>query len=259
MFILGIETATPWGSIALWEDGATLCEMSLKAQRGGGEFLLATLADWLPMTGRTLAELDCIAVGNGPGSYTGIRVGMAMANGLAEGLRIPVYGVNTLRIVAENAVCFPEPNLAGIGPPGADHGAMAGAGWEWVAAVIDARRDQVYAALYRNSAAGLAEEIPPQSVAATAFAQELAGRSVLLCGDGGKKYRELWTAFPNLRIAPPDWDRPQASRLARLAAQNAAADPKRTQPDGGTFDHPALKPAYLKKVEAVARWEEKCK
>ena len=210
MFVLGIETATPWGSMALWENGATLCEMNLKAQRGGGESLLATLADWLPLTGKSLAELNCIAVGNGPGSYTGIRVGMAMANGLAEGLRIPVYGCSTLRVIAENAGYYQEIGTAETG------GTPAAA--EWVAAVIDARRGEVYAALFRNNATGLVEEIAPQSIGAAAFARQMEGRSVLLCGDGSKKYPEIWSAFPNIQIGPPDWDRPQASRLARLAA-----------------------------------------
>ena len=92
MLILGLDTATPWGSMALCEDEEVVAELSLRVPRGGGEFLLGLLDMVIVKTGYRLEQLDLIAVGIGPGSYTGIRVGLAAVKGLTAGLDIPGIG-----------------------------------------------------------------------------------------------------------------------------------------------------------------------
>jgi tRNA threonylcarbamoyladenosine biosynthesis protein TsaB len=231
MLILGIETATPWGSVALCEDGELIFEFTVKIGKGSGEHLLALLRQIMVKTGRKLAELNLIAVGTGPGSYTGIRIGLAAVAGLAEGLQVPVYGVNTLRIIAENARYGSE--TAGM-----------------VAVALDARRTEVYAALYQAEPGGLQEIMPPQTVRAEAFAVKLGElKKVMLCGDGGKRYSTIFQPIPTIKLAPDRWDRPLAGWAAEIA---------RREWDGKqTTDYLNIAPEYLRKVEAELRLEEK--
>ncbi len=228
MLILGMDTATAWGSMALLEDEEIILEVSLKAMKGGGEYLLAVLAMMTAKTGHKLNELQLIAVGTGPGSYTGIRVGLAAAKGLAVALGIPVVALSTLRILAEN------------GRYAAD----------WVAPMIDARRGEIYTALYQSTAEGLLPVIRPEAIAATAFREKVATLpAVLLCGDGGKNYPEVWNGASQLRIGPKAWDRPMAG-LAGLLGQSDWRN--------GLAQHPELLlPSYLRRVEAEVRLEEK--
>ncbi|MCL6588745.1 MAG: tRNA (adenosine(37)-N6)-threonylcarbamoyltransferase complex dimerization subunit type 1 TsaB [Firmicutes bacterium] len=228
MLILGIETATPWGGIGLWEDGENLIEVSIKNPKGGGEYLLSIFDTLIKKVQRDLVEIDLIAVGIGPGSYTGIRVGLAAAKGLAEGLGKPVFGINTLRIIAENARYSNA---------------------EWIASLIDARRHEVYAALYQNTPNGLKESVPPHTASVTELADTLGALSpVVICGDGGKAYQPAWSQYPHLKISPREWDRPLAGRLAQIASEQW--NPKLH----GDPSH--LTPRYLRKVEAEIRREE---
>jgi tRNA threonylcarbamoyladenosine biosynthesis protein TsaB len=231
MLILGIDTATPWGSVALCEDGEIILEFTLKVGKGSGEYLLAMLGQILPKTGRKLAELNLIAVGTGPGSYTGIRIGLAAVSGLAEGLQVPVYGVNTLRIIAENARYGTEKTGA-------------------VAVALDARRTEVYAALYQVGIDGLQEILSPQTIRAAEFAAKLGElEKVTLCGDGGKNYREIFQTIPAISLAPRRWDYPQAGWAAEIARQEWGGKQ--------TTTYLNLAPEYLRKVEAEIRLEEK--
>lgn len=227
MLILGIDTATPWGTMALCDDGAPLFEISLKKLKGGGEYLLSLLEEALYHTGRKLTELQLIAAGTGPGSYTGIRVGLAAVFGLAAGLDVPVKGINTLKIIAENC------RLAS----------------EWIAPVLDARRGRVYGALYRSWAGGLEEIHSPRAMNAEEFAIDLrAYPRVMLCGDASKVYFKPSDLDSDFRIAPVYWDRPLASLAVEIAAREWTA---------GTSDLNHLTASYLKPVEAEVRLEEK--
>ncbi len=228
MLILGLDTATPWGAIALGNETEILFEISLKSGKGGGEYLLSILEQFIDKSGKELSEVGLIASGTGPGSYTGIRVGLAAVRGLAEGLKIPVMGVNTLRIIAENGI-------------------RAG---KWVAAVIDARRGSVYAALYQNSDSGLKEYWPPTYTNVEKFSGQLAELTdVLVCGDGSKSYLETWTKNPSVKVGPSTWDRPLAANLIRIAASQYSSENR--------IDLLDLRPCYLRKVEAEVCLEER--
>lgn len=223
MLILGIDTATPWGSIALCDDDAPIFEVSLKKLKGGGEYLLSVLQEGLFHTGRKIEELRLIAVGTGPGSYTGIRVGLAAVFGLAAGLDIPVKGISTLKILAENC------RLAS----------------EWIAPMLDARRGEIYGAVYRSLSGELEEIRPPQAVNAQEFAATFSDYpGIMLCGDASKVYFNR----VDFQIAPVYWDRPLASLAVEIAIREWVA---------GTTDLDTLTATYLKRVEAEVRLEEK--
>lgn len=224
MLILGIDTATSCGTVALNRNDEIIFEISLKAAKGGGEYLLSSLNKFMKKVGFDLAELDLIVVGTGPGSYTGIRVGLATAQGLAEGLGKPVFGLSTLRIIAENA-CFSS---------------------DWVAVALDARRGEVYAALYRNTNNGLVEMKEPHSIQAESFFREITNyQDVTICGDAGKVYRSL-IGNSQVKIPPCNWDRPLAGNAARIAYR-----------EWNLLSSVNLTPFYLKRVEAEIRLEER--
>jgi tRNA threonylcarbamoyladenosine biosynthesis protein TsaB len=225
MLILGIETATPWGGLALCQDDEILAELSLKTGRGSGEYLLALLPTLMQKTGYALSQLELVAVGTGPGSYTGIRIGLAAAQGISAGIGVPLHGVGTLRTIAENA-------------------RHCGA---WIAAAIDARRGEVYGALYQGNGGVLTEVERPHPVKASEFAVRLGVLpEVWLCGNGGKVYSEVWATNPNIRIAPGGWDRPSAALTAQIALA-----------EWQIGSHVELTADYLRRVEAEVRLEEK--
>jgi tRNA threonylcarbamoyladenosine biosynthesis protein TsaB len=231
MLILGFDTATPWGTIALVEDDQPIFEISLKAGKGSGEYLLALLDTLLKKTRRKIADLDLISVGTGPGSYTGIRVGLAAAQGLAAARQIKVYGPSTLRIIAENARFAAE----------------------WIAPVMDARHGYVYSALYRNCDGNLMIHEAPARLLAEELTNRLADLpNVMLCGDGGKCYTDIWNSHSNLQIAPAEWDRPSGTVAARIGAKKLSLQPEAQL----NFDFSDLTPCYLRKVEAEVHLEE---
>jgi tRNA threonylcarbamoyladenosine biosynthesis protein TsaB len=227
MLTLGFDTATPWGAIALGDSEEIHFEITLKSGKGGGEYLLSLLEHFLAKSGKDLSEIDLIAVGTGPGSYTGIRVGLAAVRGLAEGLKIPALGIGTLRIIAENCIQVAE----------------------WVAVMLDARRGSVYAALYQNGPQGFTEYWKPYYTDAVGFSERLAELpAVTVCGDGSKIYRETLEKIPGVKIGLNHWDRPVAGNLVRIAASQWRSGMKNDLLD--------LSPSYLRKVEAEVRLEE---
>lgn len=227
MLILGIDTATPWGTMALCDDEQVIFEVSLHKLKGGGEYLLAFLQKLMSEVNKDFHDIQLIATGTGPGSYTGIRVGLAAVAGLAEGLNIPVFGINTLKILAENC------RLAA----------------SWIAPAINARRGEIYAALYQSVDDGLKEIIPPASVEARLFGESLSNYpQIIMCGDGSKEYFNIWDGYNNIKIAPYFWDRPMAVMAAQIALREW------TSPQAPI---PWVEPSYLKRVEAEVRLEEK--
>jgi len=125
MKILGLETSTEYCSVALWQDGA-LTQRSENVGQRHSEVLMAMLDGLLGEAGVKLAQLDGIAYGAGPGSFTGVRIACGVSQGLALGANLPVIGICTLQAVAQ------------------------GAGKDKVIAALDARMAEVYFAVYEK-------------------------------------------------------------------------------------------------------------
>src|SRR5262245_22615939 len=102
MLTLAIETSSPRGSLALVEGDQVLKERSLEFEQRHGQALVPDIRSLLPAAGRSLHDLSLIAVSVGPGSFTGLRVGVVCAKALAYALECPVVGVDTLRAIACN-------------------------------------------------------------------------------------------------------------------------------------------------------------
>jgi tRNA threonylcarbamoyladenosine biosynthesis protein TsaB len=219
MIVLGFDTATSATVVGLrLADGATLQARDEPAagERPGHTTRLLGLADeLLAQAGLGWGALERIAVGVGPGTFTGLRVGVATARGLAQSLGVGVVGVSTLRVLAEAA--------------------LRGSGTEsrrGVLAVIDARRGEAFAAAY----AAEGELIPPCALApedlAAIPARAGGDHDWLAVGDGALRFREYLEA---IAVAVPGDTSPlhrvDAGVLCELALSAPAGDPEAVLPD----------------------------
>jgi tRNA threonylcarbamoyladenosine biosynthesis protein TsaB len=180
--ILHIETATPVCSVALSQDGELLAIKESTAKNAHASAITLFIQEVLQASGKELSTLDAVAVSMGPGSYTGLRIGVATAKGLCYALGKPLIAVGTLRAMAEGM------RDAGYGmqpPP------LEGRGLEVrLCPMIDARRMEVYYALYDKDCN---EILSPRAEVITedSFAYHLLHNTIFFSGDGAGKCREI--------------------------------------------------------------------
>jgi tRNA threonylcarbamoyladenosine biosynthesis protein TsaB len=226
MNLLAIETATECCSVALLS-GERLIARSEIAPRRHAELLLPMCEDVLAEAGLQRRDLDVIAVGRGPGAFTGVRLAISAAQGIAFALDIPVVPVSSLAALAMQAP---------------DNGAD-------VLSVIDARMGEVYAALFRYSN-GRIEEVTDETVASADALRLPADTALNIIGTGWTSYRE---SIRKILSSTPRWaegDRyPQAADVARLAAPIAAA--------GGGVAAEQVLPVYLRDKVALTLAEQR--
>ncbi len=179
--ILQIETATTSCSVALAKDGMVLACQELNQRNAHAEVITIFIEKVLQTAGYTYAAIDAIAVSCGPGSYTGLRIGISTAKGLCFALDKPLIAVDTLQAMADGMrITLTDQNLL-------------------LCPMIDARRMEVYTALFdmagNNTKTTAAEIIDDHS-----FAAELASGPVLFFGDGAEKCREALGQNINARL-----------------------------------------------------------
>lgn len=227
MLILGIDTATLSCSVALLQDNNVLAEMSLNIKKTHSERLMPLLDQMLTESAVEREQIDAIAVAAGPGSFTGLRIGMATARGLAQGLGIPAVPVCTLEALAE---AVPAP------------GAL-------ICPILDARRSQVYTALYRRRKTvpfALEKVIQPQALALAELTAELAQFEdpVTFIGEGLHSHNaELIKALPDRAVITPGPFRFCRAALVALCGRRLL----RANPQAS---YQELLPRYLRRPEA---------
>jgi tRNA threonylcarbamoyladenosine biosynthesis protein TsaB len=190
MKILALDTCLDACSVAVCENGAPLATHTEFMSRGHQERLAPIAAAVMAEAGQAFDNLDLIAATVGPGSFTGLRVGLAFAKGLGLALARPVVGIGVLEALAAG-----EPD-------------------ELVAAAVTGPREQLYLQIFASGRPLTAPDCLPSEVAAARLAEFAAARSVALVGSGAAS---LATIAPNARIvarAAPD-----PSTIARLAAK----------------------------------------
>lgn len=173
--ILNIDTSTEQASICVAENGQSLCLLTNPDQKDHSSWLHVAIQQALQHTGRELKDMNAIAVTAGPGSYTGLRVGMATAKGLCYALNLPFITVNTLEAMATAAVA--EDTL-------------------YVCPMIDARRMEVFTALYDKKVNVI---IPPCAMILEeegvpgfqTVAHLLETGKVLFFGNGSQKWKDM--------------------------------------------------------------------
>jgi tRNA threonylcarbamoyladenosine biosynthesis protein TsaB len=180
--ILHIETATRVCSVGLTTDAKMISfRIDHSQQYSHSTFLASFIQDVLNETGFEFNKLDAIAVSMGPGSYTGLRIGVSAAKGLCYALDIPLIAVNTLSVLAQNGLqdC-PET--------------------DFVIPMIDARRMEVYNAIFNSSLTPVRETIA-EIIDEYSFQEFLSKGKVLFCGDGVAKCMEV-ISHPNAIFLP---------------------------------------------------------
>ena len=221
MLILGLESSAKACSAALSRDGDVLAEHYENSGLTHSQTLLPMAEALLAEAGLTMRDLDAVAVARGPGSFTGVRIGVATAKGLCWGADKPAIGVSTLEAMAWNGAQAPEGSL--------------------LCCAMDARRSQVYNALFTFAHGAPQRLTEDRAIGLPELAEELRGseKPIWVLGDGGELCWKYLTENGIPAFLPPEETRLQrASGVCRAAA--------RKQPENAG----ALQPVYLRLSQA---------
>lgn len=223
MYLLGIETATPTGSVALVNEQGLIGEITLNLKSTLSARLLPAIHQLLTNSEVPFAKVDCLAVSLGPGSFTGLRVGVSTAKGLALAGDKPLVGVPTLDALAHH--CYgPQPSICPL---------------------LDAKKKEVFAALYRRTESGEMQKLTPDlAIAPEKLMQEhIKGKTVFL-GEGSRVYRDLIEGHlgPMAVFAPLHLSHPRAATVAFLGLGEWKC--------GRFITATALAPTYVRPSEA---------
>ncbi|OGQ04243.1 MAG: tRNA (adenosine(37)-N6)-threonylcarbamoyltransferase complex dimerization subunit type 1 TsaB [Deltaproteobacteria bacterium RIFCSPLOWO2_12_FULL_44_12] len=224
MKILSLDTATRMGSIALVDEDQLLGEIQFNTEITHTERLLPGIENLLQKTGCHLKDLDGLACTIGPGSFTGLRIGLATLKGFAQVYKLPIVGVSSLLTLAHNGILSELP----------------------IVSLLDAKRGEVYAAAYQFKQGILKETlIPEQAVKPEILCDTLSKLGPCwLLGDGAYVYRELFTdRLQSNVIYPPEF-------LMRIHAKWIAwlALPRFKKGEGKDWQR--LTPNYLRPSDA---------
>lgn len=191
MLILGIETATMTGGVALLNDERVISEYTLNVKTTHTARLLPAVDQILKDSSVDKREIDGIAISLGPGSFTGLRIGMATAKGLAMGLDIPMVGIPTLDALARNI-------------PFAMH---------QICTILDAKKKEIYYGRFRYEQDLSLKRLVPYQVISPADAMEQIDEKTIFLGDAVDVYKD----FINEKLGDMALFAPDAQRLPRAA------------------------------------------
>ncbi|MDA8126096.1 MAG: tRNA (adenosine(37)-N6)-threonylcarbamoyltransferase complex dimerization subunit type 1 TsaB [Deltaproteobacteria bacterium] len=226
MRILAIECATSTVGLALLDGETVRGELYLNLGSHHAEVLLPALEKLLAMTGVTLGSLDLLACTVGPGSFTGLRIGVSTVKGLALALDRPVVGVSTLEALAQNVL--PTDRL--------------------ICSLLDARKSQAYTGLYRMGAEGFpVGEGRERLIGIDDLLPELDQGEVLFVGDGALAYAKAIKDALGKRAIFCD------SGKARLLASSVGVVGRRRYQEGAVLDMLTFAPRYLRPSTAEAK------
>ena len=232
MLILAFETSAKAASAALVEEGKMLAEAYQNTGLTHSQTLLVMAQNLLEQCGKTPADVDVAAVAAGPGSFTGVRIGVAAAKGFAWGREIPCYGVSTLEAMA-----------------------LSFGGYQgYVCPCMDARRSQVYNALFYVNHGTLERKTPDRAISLADLGEELENlkEPIFLVGDGAELcYTTLLERLPRLTLLPEHLRQQRASGAALAAWEKIGR--------GERGDAGSLTPNYLRLSQAERARLEKTK
>ena len=232
MKILAFETSAKAASAAVMADGKLLAECYQNTGLTHSQTLRVMAQDLLKQLNLTAKDMDAVAVAAGPGSFTGVRIGVAAAKGFAWGREIPCYGVSTLEAMALSL------------------GAYQG----YICPCMDARRSQVYNALFYVNHGTLERMSEDRAISLAELGTELKSlkEPIFLVGDGSNLcYNTLLESVPNL-VLPPEHRMHQRAVGVALAARKMAEA-------GDPGDANALSPNYLRLSQAERERAERMK
>ena len=200
MLTLGLDSSEGYGELAAWEGGRLIGVATTKESSRHAEELLPMTEYLLKAHDLDKQQIDLISVNLGPGSFTGLRIGLAIAKGLCQALEIPLVGVNGAfsyrsRLEAERRVCV----------------------------VIPDRRDLYYVQWYINDmeAAGAIEVVAERNLLESVKGMH---KEATFVGSGAERLRPLLESIQGAKLAPKEMNRPSAVSIARLGANSYDTD-----------------------------------
>jgi tRNA threonylcarbamoyladenosine biosynthesis protein TsaB len=224
MLILGIETATPQVSVAIGGHEGVLALFEVARGRRHAETLVPAIEFCCNQADVSIDELGLVAVDVGPGLFTGMRVGLATGKTLAQALRVPMIGISSLDLLA-----FPHRQSDRVVVP-----------------VIDARRGEVFYAMYRAVPGGVQQVVEPRVATVDELVADLVARrqDTLCVGDGALRYRQEIAEGFHCEFA--DEAHPSAAPLVQLAHAKALRE---------EWQQPAdIRALYLRPPDADINW-----
>lgn len=205
MLALGIDTSSPTGSIGFADEADHFAELTVRSARTHSERLLPSIRALSSVSGFRLRDVGVVAVACGPGSFTGLRIGMATAKGLGIAIACPVVGFSTLETIA----------LACARAGGVERGGR-------ICVLLDAGRNEVYRGVFRYDGPGV-EASGPEEAIAPRLAVEGLPATCVICGDGLRRYGEqIRPGLPGKAVIAEDTP-VLGVLLARRALSSASA------------------------------------
>ena len=232
MRLLAFESSAKAAGVAVLEDGRLLAEYFQNSGQTHSRTLMQMAEDLLRNCDLSPADIDACAVSNGPGSFTGVRIGAAAAKGFSWGREIPLYGVSTLEAMARGCGL-----LSGI-----------------VCCCMDARREQVYNAVFEAENGRLVRLCEDRAISLDDLCGDLQKieKPIFLVGDGAQLcYTTLLERLPRLTLMPEHFRQQRASGVALAAWEKIER--------GESGDAASLVPNYLRLSQAERARLEKTK
>ena len=230
MSILAIDTATQVSSVAVASADKLAAELTMQAKLTHSETLMPHVEKVLAMAGVKKEQLEGIAVSIGPGSFTGLRIGLAAAKAMAYALNLPIVGVSTLKALAYH---YPVPGIR-------------------IVSLLDAQKGNAYRESYEWQDGNLKVIQPVEVLPLSEIITECAesGRQVVLTGDvAAKRVRGKIELPENVQVAPAHLVMPRAACVAMLGLAEFAA---------GRHDNVMnMEPVYIRRSEAEVLWEKR--
>ena len=232
MKILGIDTSSNASSVAVIEDNKLICEYTVNTKTTHSQKLMPMIENMLSMSEVNIKDIDAIAICIGPGSFTGLRIGMATAKAIAHVNNLPIIGVNSLEILASNM------NLCD----------------KKICSILDAQRNQVYTGKYKFENDRVVEIQPIDVIEIEKLLEEILNDNEdwIMVGEAVYKYEEKIKEIKNIKIPAPSNNVTKASSLCSVAIRkyNENVDVNNCY---------NINPMYIRKSQAEVQYEEKMK
>jgi len=228
MKVLGIDTSTSCGSVGLTDNGEVISDYLLNIPVTHSERLLGAIEFVLKEARCNIENIDGLAISLGPGSFTGLRIGVSTIKGLAFTTGKPVVGISTLDVLASQIATTPY----------------------LICPILDARKKEVYTAFYRYKEGNSLKRISPyQAIRPEDLVKNIKEQTIFL-GDGVKTYGELLLkSLPSLVIFPPGpLHFSHGSMVAKLGSELLQK--------GEYLDLATFVPIYIRSSEAEIKWQE---
>ena len=232
MKILGIDTSTMAANVAVLEDDKLICEYTINTKKTHSQKLMPMIENMLKLSDLEIKDIDAIAICVGPGSFTGLRIGMATAKAMAHVNNIPLIGVNSLEILGTNMdLCNRK-----------------------ICSILDAQRNQVYMNKYilEDNKITELEEISIKPI--DELLEELSSNDEqwVLVGEAVYKYKEKIESISNITIPSPANNITKASSLCLVGRDKMLANED-------VYNCYDINPMYIRKSQAEEQYEEKQK